>query len=519
MRKSDQTRLSEIYASTIVLLLPPLLIFFVTASTTPDQSLYDEWWIRAVNRYVPIYSLGVLASTCYRIIRQVPEALWTPFVWFPFQSAIFFVFGTMVGVWGSAETLQSRMFHPLTIDMVQLLNVNLLLGVGIPLVLAGMYGSLAWLPDLKTEKAKGQASKFLAMPDKIVPIALLTIFAGGLFRYGLMKPMQWGMIDGTLSGVFSSMGFVIDLGFAMLAYCVGLKGGRSYAFLLALLLPIHLILSLFSFAKLEIVVALMLPVLGLHLARRRMHELAIGTVVVVVAYILAGPIVTHGRTQLTILTGDLNQGTYSDRAGAVASYFTAPETTQMVRTHTPNIQGWWMRLDFAGPIANAMELHRLGQVSNSLETAWMRFVPRLIWPDKPILAGPGAEFYSLILGRETSTLVGLSIYGDAFWQYGWKGIFVICPIVGFCFGFVGRHTLKWVTERSFLFFPLVFYVILWSADGPSKYLVNGFIGSMPLIAAYWIAMSFIHPYLNIGRQGARRRRVVRTPRPIPPVSA
>jgi hypothetical protein len=66
------------------------------------------------------------------------------------------------------------------------------------------------------------------------------------------------------------------------------------------------------------------------------------------------------------------------------------------------------------------------------------FVPRLLWPDKP-LAGSANGFYAVTYGVNTeegakTTTFGVSILGEAFMNFGWIGVFLIMLLQGIFIG-------------------------------------------------------------------------------------
>jgi len=66
------------------------------------------------------------------------------------------------------------------------------------------------------------------------------------------------------------------------------------------------------------------------------------------------------------------------------------------------------------------------------------FVPRIIWPDKP-LAGSANGFYAVTYGITTeegakTTTFGVSILGEAFMNFGWPGVLLIMLVQGIFIG-------------------------------------------------------------------------------------
>ncbi|MEM0909280.1 MAG: hypothetical protein AAGJ94_18090, partial [Pseudomonadota bacterium] len=493
------------YWIAIACLLPAalVLVFFASSAHLSEATL------TMVNTLFPMYSMVVLAALIYNCVKDLPETIWTAFVWAPMQSIVFLYFGPLINIFGSEATLLARAGHPLTVTPAELLRANLLISVAVPLLLTGMAAALSVLAPPRVPRHVWQDANRFVYPERLASIAFMVILAGGLFRYALVKPAEWQVIPIIVPGIFGSLGFMVDLGLALLAYIAASRKGSRWVIPLIILWGGHVALTLLSFAKTELVVALVFPILGIYLARRRLKELAFGAAMTAVAFSLSTPLVTHGRGELFLIHGDINRGGYNDRINVLTTYVTgsaSSNTPSYVIDEERTAQWWWVRLDYASPIAKAMLLHDSGYESRTIETAWMRFIPRVIWPEKPILEGPGTYFYSTLLGRETSTLVGISIYGDMYWHYGWLGVIFIAPLVGFVFGFASRFALKWVLEREFIFFPLVLYMLIWVASGTNKYLINGFIGALPIIVAYTAAFYLFSGVLKGEMANERRKR-------------
>ncbi|MEM0905735.1 MAG: hypothetical protein AAGJ94_00115 [Pseudomonadota bacterium] len=504
------------YWTAIGLLVPPALILLLLVSS---GNLSDTT-LTFINTLLPLYSVAVLSALIYNCVRCLPETIWTAFFWAPLQSIVFLYLGPLVNVFGSEATLLAKAGHPLTATPSELLRANLLISIAVPLLLSGIAAALSVFAPPRVPKHVWQDANRFVDPERLAPVALAVIVVGGLFRYGLVKPADWGIIPIVIPGILGSLSFLVDLGLALLAYIAASKRGGRWVIPLIVLWGAHLVLTLLSFAKSELVVALVFPILGIYLARQRLKELALGAALTAVAFSLSTPLVTHARSELFLLHGEINSGGYGDRVNVLTAYVTgsgASGTPDYVIDEERTAQWWWMRLDYASPIAKAMLLYDSGYASRTVETAWMRFIPRFLWPEKPLFEGPGKYFYSILLGRETETLVGISIYGDMYWHYGWLGLIIIAPFIGFVFGFTGRLALKWVLERDFIYFPLVLYMLIWVAAGTNKYLINGFIGSLPIIAAYMLVFYLFSGVLK-GEMAndQRKRRSKLHPHGLPP---
>src|SRR5438309_4823484 len=88
--------IGRVYAIALVLLFL-LICFYLSVSAASPDSEFVEW----VNALSPFYLIVVMLFAVYRILRAYPNSMWTPAIWFPFQSAIFFGLGPLVEVYGN----------------------------------------------------------------------------------------------------------------------------------------------------------------------------------------------------------------------------------------------------------------------------------------------------------------------------------------------------------------------------------------------------------------------------------
>lgn len=472
---SETRRFAGLFAVTAVIALALATLYGLAGALGDDAT-------RFANRWGPMVLLLATARQAYRTLILLPDGIWTGYFWVPASTAVFFGFGALVYPWGAEATVFARVSHPFFVTPVELIRANTLTAIGIGLLFAGfaLAARLLGPPGFSTAdlaRARSPDARLLAL------VGLGAVAFGGALRYLLIKPAGWGMIDVVVPGAVVSAGFTADLGFAILAYVTQVRGGRGWWLVLLALLPPHLFLTLLSFSKTELLVALLFPLLGFYLGSRRLSALLLGFVALGVVYVLAQSVVAEGRAVIRDRTGTLALADYRERTEIVGRIL-AGETRLAFAGEAPGTQDWWTRLNLTEAQAKGMALYDAGIRADSLWTAWMRWVPRVIWPDKPILVGPGREFYALVSGNELAVQVGLSIYADMYWHAGWGGVVVMSPLVGVLFAWMSRLALYHVAMRNFLYFPVVLLMIMCLADGPTKYLVNGIIGPLPVIFTY-----------------------------------
>ena len=466
------------YLGTLAALIPLLVIYW-----SFNPALLSLNWLDTLNASLPIYFIVVLLHLAWRTMGVMPSAIWTGLIWYPLHSAVFFGFGPLVDIYGNEVTRTIMSGHFLGINEQELFRAHKLSVTGISMGLLGLALHMILRGAVWTPSTRAAGPVFNTMK-----IGISFLVFGATFKYLLLKPAQWGMIHVTVPGALSALSNLTDLGFAIIAYSAA-RGRRSVLTLLWIGLPLHLLLCLLSMAKTEVLIALLLPAIGHFLGSGNKGKLLRHIVVMVVIFTVLQPFVHYGRGVIADRTGSISLASYGERMEILESYI----MSSSIRTPEEpgeERQGWWTRLNYSGPQARAMELYDRGFSNTSLRTAWVYFVPRALWPDKPIIVGPGRDFYRLLSGREdASSLLGLSIYGDFYWQFGWAGLIIGCLLFGWLLGITASRALRAVLAQEFIMLPFIMMALNLAVSSPGKYVLNGIIGQLPIMVFYYAMIS------------------------------
>ena len=500
--QQELRRVSRSYFRALSALVPLLMTYWLV-----QPELLSRDGLNGFNTLLPIYFTSVLLYLAWRTMGIMPAAIWTGLVWYPVNSAVYYGFGPLVEVFGNEITRASLSSHYLSITAVELFRAHKLSVTGIFMVLLGLTLHMTVRPRVWIDSANHKAAGPVFDPMKL---GMVFLVLGASFKYLLLKPVQWGELDLIVPGVLTAVGNLTDLGFAIIAYCAA-RGDRLGKTLIWLGLPIHVLLSLLSFAKSEVILALLLPSIGYFVGSGRTGKLIRHLVLIALIYGILQPYVHHGRAIILERTGSISLAGYGERMEILGGYLLSGSEQASEDTGEQR-QGWWTRLNFSGPQAQAMNLYDRGFSNKTLHTAWMYFIPRAIWPEKPILYGPGLAFYRLLTGREEAwSFLGLSIYGDLYWQFGWAGVIIGCFLFGWLLGVTASRALQAVRAQEFVMLPFIMMALGLALASPNKYILNGTIGPLPIMIFYYAALSSLLWVLR-SRSGAitpmsRHRRV------------
>lgn len=486
-------RISKSYFRALFVLVPLLMTYWLVPPGFLGRSNLDS-----LNAVLPIYFMSVMLYLAWRTIRIMPAAIWTGLTWYPLSSAVFYGFGPLVEIFGNEVTRAVLSSHFLSVDEIELFRAHKLSVTGIFMALLGLTLHMTLRPRVWIGYASRQAAKPVIDPMKV---GMVFLVLGASFSYLLYRPSQWGMLDITIPGVLSALANLTDVGFAIIAYCAA-RGDSLGKAIIRVGLPAHVFLTVLSNSKSEVVIALLLSAIGYFLGSGRKGTLIRHFIMIALIYAVLQPWVHHGRAVIAERTGNINFAGYGERLEILQDYLLSG-SEHSVEEARQERQGWWTRLSYSGPQAQAMSLYDRGDSNKTLHTAWIYFIPRVIWPEKPILNGPGLGFYRLLTGNETSqSMLGLSIYGDLYWQYGWAGVTMGCFLFGWLLGITASRALRSVQGREFVMLPFILMALELAAASHNKFVLNGVIGPLPIMFFYYLVLSSLLSILRKPSQNA-----------------
>jgi hypothetical protein len=151
----------------------------------------------------------------------------------------------------------------------------------------------------------------------------------------------------------------------------------------------------------------------------------------------------------------------------------------------------------------AIDQYDRGYPGHSLDYAFAAFVPRIIWPEKPMISDLGKEFNVLATNNPNPSSAP-GIFADAYWCYGWMGVISAMLLVGALFGALSTFTLWVVDNERWFYFPASVVALRMGlrVDGV---LVVDIIGSLAIFLAMCGLDWLSEPVLNAGAAAFRPR--------------
>lgn len=440
----------------------------------------DDLVVKVVNGIGPLCLLLVMCRVGYLTVRRSPVSIWTPYVVFIAQCALFYGIGPLVHTFGSEDTISRIYSSNLSLTGVELVKTNLLTTAG---VLASIFGFC-----LSGKLIKNNSLKTVPLYTfRLSTLAIGFAVVGFLIRYFLVIPYNFGMTGFTLPGSLNVLQHLLPLGLALTGFLSVRSGGKWRVFFYSILI-LNLFVAILEFSKSSAIINLILPGLGCFIAHRNIRRLLKWVLVAVVLYFAMQPLVLSARNHIYQQTGTIYQATLSERFQVVKQYIKGDLDFQSARG--PDDQPGWTRLDYSGQLAYAIRLYDQGRPSNSLSNIWIVFIPRILWPSKPVGISPGEDFYEIVSGRRGS-FQGLGIYGDGYWNAGWLGALGYGVFMGIVFGWMSQKTLNWLQNEQYVYLPAILIAFQMALLGPNKFLINGIVGPSVIFIGYILIISTI----------------------------
>lgn len=424
--------------------------------------------------------LCIAVSFSYAAIKAAQfegALLWTPYFWFLASAAAFFGVGPLAQVFGNADTL-AYLDRTFRLSHSGLLATNVMNAAGLLVVIIGVHLVNRWLPMVERVGSRVRESGPTLRPASV---AVAFLILGGLLEYAVILPVQLGVAKTIVPGSVFNLALLNVLGLTIAAYLA--HGSRRWRALLWLLWPPQLLIAALLFDKTSLLLTLLLPPLGAFLAHREVRRIALWGLVALATYVVVQPAVLWARGQ--VLQNSGGGGASLERRLQVAETYLSGGGA--ASSGAPSVQMWWVRLDLAPEQGFVIRRRGAGLPAHTLDSLEYVWIPRLIWPEKPVTTDLGAKFYVLIndLSVSPQSHSGPGAFADGYWNFGWPGVFGFALAIGVTFAVLSRLSLRWIRSREFAFLPCILLAVQAGALGMSKFFATAIVGMLVIFAGYW----------------------------------
>ncbi len=400
-----------------------------------------------VNVAGPIGLAATLGYANWRMARADPASIWTPLFSFRLGVIAFFGVGSLVPYLVDPRQID-RMMRLYAYSSEEAAKTNLVwIFYAALILLFAKFTSLARSASREIEI--GKAIKWLTTGRLGAVFFLVGFTYSAVIELGFAMGWFRVVIPGVISTMFQALNAV---GIFLIALSAFERKGLSY-FLLALALLLSVLLGLVLYNKSVILFPMLL--FGLAVMMRRVtltRALAVAGLLFVALAVLQ-PSVEHGRNRHSLIYGEAEGGaptggSMGERMANVLSYWTDEPL------HEDSAGAGIIRLGQITIGAFLIAERDAGIGGDTMSGALYALVPRLIWPDKPMITDVGKDLNYRIFGAETSYIAPTTA-ADIYWNFGWAGLVLLLPPLGVALWLGTLTSLTIVRRRDWLMMPFV----------------------------------------------------------------
>jgi hypothetical protein len=114
---------------------------------------------------------------------------------------------------------------------------------------------------------------------------------------------------------------------------------------------------------------------------------------------------------------------------------------------------YWARFCYLTPQGAALDFYDTGQGGEDYSLLGWVFLPRFLFPDKPIMTASGPAFHHKATGGETSS-TGIGVFVDGYYNLGWWGVIGVGIAVGCMLAWTSAFAAEVYRARALIWLPM-----------------------------------------------------------------
>ncbi len=445
------------------------------------------WFIGQYDGALPFVntaSLVMIAFLCiFAAVGRIatsPLCLWFPIDWFLLTSAVYYGIGPLLFYWGNPETVvYSNAYYQISDGQIFRATILNLAGIIVTLStyqLARMTWNAPELFGAAIVRTRGEGE------GAIRTVAIVFLSIGVPVKLLLVLPRTLGLTDLVLPGSVEHFAILPTLSLVPLFLLYRLSK-TVYAVPFFGVLVFEVGTAYLSLSKLAILKVALTLLLGAVLQGVRIRRLLVVGIVGMASYgLVLAPLVTLSR----IAYGAKGLTNLTDAKSALEEFFMTDENELAVLF--PSVQLWWSRLNYANAQAFAMDAYDQGAPGETFYLSMYTLVPRLIFPDKPIMTS-GIEFNTLVTGNsESHSSPGM--FAEAYWNGGWMVAVATFIFLGPFYWLWEAYGRRQLSRLRLEYIP-VMWVGLFSAIQQDSWFSATTIGAVPTAVLFHLLPLFL----------------------------
>lgn len=403
-----------------------------------------------VNVAGPVAFTLINGLAAWRMLKLDTRSLFTPLFTYRVSAAVYFGLGQMVHLVVSPERVQFLetlyAYHPFEVA-----KLNLLIALCALLVVVATRAILPMFPALEWSFARKGGFRFSLLGSRLLRnYGLGMLIVGSLLKYFFVFPVSMGWAAwGDVPGFIATAAEMSLIGISLLTIW-SLSAAPAYFPAVCLVVAVEVFTGLLLFSKTQVLLPLLMLVSGIMVQKVSVSRVATGLALVAFTVEFMQPLAGYSRNEFNARTGnDPSRATLLTRVEVLQSYFDPNRRRQAYEESGEGL----LRFAYVNAGTLAIALYDRGNAGNSYRYVFVALVPRLLWPEKPLLQ-EGGEFSAIATGRGMDNSVSPGLFPEAYWNFGWLGAPLIAAMLSLFMVVMSRYSLWVLGEQRWLFFPI-----------------------------------------------------------------
>jgi hypothetical protein len=428
-----------------------------------------------INALFPLLLGGICLTALFSLRRiALSQVILLPVAWFLLACSMYHGVGPLLYKFGSEISINmADAFY--YVDEKALWRTNLLNIISIAFILY-FYSFSMKLPMFRPLKDIGNNAVIKRSAHIFSAIGVMFTLLTYSLRYGLGH-------DYLMPGIFYTLQRCSFSGLFLYSLLYFRKQREIKIPLLFMTLFVGYF-ALISLMKQEILVFVAMLFFGAFLVQPSIRKLVVAAFVVLVTLPALSTLTTYGR----ILTWT-ESSTQVSAIELIKAVSDSGEYIDNLKDANEGDQEVWRRFSYSSAQAFAMDAYDNGNPGRTFEPALWAFVPRLIYPDKPVIS-QGDVFTTLVKGENIGGPTSAGYFGEAYWNFGWFGVLLVSMFTGVLLAGGTQFNSNMASTGNYQYFPVALMALSvgYMVDG---WFMAGTINSIPLMIFLYIMIKFI----------------------------
>jgi hypothetical protein len=438
----------------------------------------------------------VLAWAGYRQMRLNVASLWTPIMWYRVALLSYYGIGSLVPIWTNADT-QEMMKGFYSYFPYEIVKLNLIIATFNLVFISST--KILFIAISNQSLSKAFRSRRFISPSNFSMIAFgsMCLIVGSAVNYLIIFPQIVGWINLSLFSTVANLSVLSWLGYFMVIFW-GLENKRREFIIWPIALALgECAIGFFAMSKSVMLMPLVMVSIAFIYHRRSLFRISLFAGCFVTLFMFLSPIITHVR--------DMNAKYYDsavqakDIPGLYVSYF----TTGLENDQFADVETGWMRLSFVNAGTFVINQYDHGMPGNSYRYLWVVWIPRVIYPEKPIITDVGRELsYAANGNYNSSSSAGLA--AEAYWNGGWPLAIGVAIFLALVFGLWTIYAYEVIQRKAWHLFFVVLIGMRMAIRVDGAF-VSDIVGPIALVILAHIALELMNRFLPQALAGVMRR--------------